>query len=411
MAQRVKKITAYGIDMKFNYQARTKDGQIKTGVVEARDKESAMAVLRKNDLYVNFIEKEKSSVYSKEISFLTRISEKDVVIFSRQMAIMFKSGISIVDSLESVIKQTEKKKMQDQISKVLENVKNGKPLSAALTEFPKTFDTFYVGMIKAGEATGKLPESLDYLAESVEKRYEMNRKVIGSLIYPGFIMCTFGGVLFFMMTFVVPGLGEIFGDEDLPLITEIVLNSSAFVGQWWWVIILSVILLIGGLIKLIRSEEGSKVADKVFLKTPVLSNFIKKLNLVKIAENLSTLIEGGLPIIRALDITSEILGSHTYRKIIQETKEGVEKGELISSNLENYPDYFPMLFVQMALVGEKTGKIQYALKNVVNFYQRDTDRALEGLIKILEPAMIIALGGVVGVMVIAILLPIYQMSA
>jgi len=397
--------------MKFNYQARTEDGQIQSGAVEARSLDDAVAVLQRHGLYISFIEEEeKSSIYNKEISVFEKIAKKDVVLFSRQLAIMFKAGVPIIESLKSIGNQTNKQKFRDQILKIANKVESGNTLSQALSSYPKTFSPFYIGMVKSGEISGRLSETLEYLAEHLEREYNFNNKVVGAMVYPAFVLFVFVGILFFMMVFVIPKLTDIFEGMDLPLITRIILKVSETMSQWWWALL--VFLILPGIIffRHIKTEDGRKSLEKIIFKIPLINDFFKKISLVRVAENLSTLIAGGLPIVQAIEVTSDVVGSERYREIMMETRNGVRRGELMSNVLLKHPKYFPPLFTQMIMVGEKTGKIDSSLRNVVNFYQGDIDRTLEGLIKLLEPIMIIILGGMVGLLVISILMPIYQIS-
>jgi type IV pilus assembly protein PilC len=396
--------------MKFNYQARSEDGQIQSGVVEARDLDDAVAILQKHGLYVSFIDEEKTSVYEKEISVFEKIAKKDIVLFSRQLAIMFKAGVPIVESLKSIGEQTNKQKFKEQILRIADKVESGQTLSQSLVSFPKTFSPFYIGMIKSGEISGRLSETLEYLAEHLEREYNFNNKIIGALTYPVFVLLVFVGILFFMMVFVVPKLADIFAGMELPLITRLILGASVVIAQWWWLPVIFLILPAVLAFRHLKTEEGRKTLEKIIFKIPLINEFFKKISLVRVAENLSTLIAGGLPIVQAIEVTSDVVGSEKYREIMIETKNGVRRGELMSYVLLKHPKYFPPLFIQMVMVGEKTGKIDSSLRNVVSFYQGDIDRTLEGLIKLLEPIMIIILGGMVGLLVISILMPIYQIS-
>lgn len=396
--------------MKYNYQGRSGDGQVQSGSVEAASQEEALEVLQKNNIYVTFLEEEKSSIYGKKITIFERVSNKDIVLFSRQLAIMFKAGVPIVESLRSIAKQTKKTKFREQINKVGDKVESGGALSQALEAYPKLFSPFYIGMVKSGEVSGRLSETLEYLANHLEQEYNFNSKIIASLIYPGFILFVFLSILILLVVFVVPGLQDIFEGMELPLMTRVVLGTGELLVQWWWVPILGLATIIFLFVRFARTDTGKKTIDAVSLRIPLVGEFIKKINLVRIAENLSTLIAGGLPIVQALEVTAGVISSHTYKKIILETRDGVRKGELVSSVLVKYPDFFPILFLQMVTVGEKTGNIDSSLINVVNFYQGDIDRSLEGMVKLLEPIMIIIIGGLIGVMVISVLTPIYQIT-
>ncbi len=212
------------------------------------------------------------------------------------------------------------------------------------------------------------------------------------------------------MIFVVPGLEEIFEGMELPLITRIIFGLGEFLVQWWWMLVLGLVAGIFSFVRFARTSTGKKTIDALSLRIPLVREFIKKINLVRIAENLSTLIAGGLPIVQALEVTAGVITSDTYKKIILKTKDSVRKGEAISSVLAKYPNFFPTLFLQMVIVGEKTGNIDTSLTNVVSFYREDINRSLEGMMKLLEPIMIILIGGLIGVMVVSLLTPIYQIT-
>ena len=396
--------------MKYNYQGRSSDGQVQSGSVEAGSQEEALEVLQKNNIYVTLLEEEKTSIYNKKITIFERVGSRDIVLFSRQLAIMFKAGVPIVESLRSIAKQTKKTKFREQINKVGDKVESGGALSQALEAYPQLFSPFYVGMVKSGEVSGRLSETLEYMANHLEKEYNFNSKILSSFLYPGFIFFVFLAILILLVVFVVPGLREIFEGMDLPLMTRIVLGAGELLIQWWWVPILGLIAGVFFFVRFARTDLGKKTIDVVSLKIPLIGEFIKKINLVRIAENLSTLIAGGLPIVQALEVTAGVINSNTYKKIIFETRDNVRKGELISSVLIKYPEFFPILFLQMVMVGEKTGNIDSSLINVVNFYQGDIDRSLDGMVKLLEPIMIIVIGGFIGIMVISLLTPIYQMT-
>ncbi|MBZ1356700.1 MAG: type II secretion system F family protein [Candidatus Nealsonbacteria bacterium] len=396
--------------MRFNYQGRLNDGQLQSGVVEASSRDEAIALLQKSGIYIIFLEEITPSFYTKEIKFLERVSKKDVVIFSRQLSIMFRSGIPIIESLRTIAEQINKKKFKREIYKIADKVDGGNMLSQALLLFPETFTSFYVGMIKSGEISGRLSESLEYLADHLERDYNFNNKVIGALIYPVFIIFVFITILVLLVVFVVPGLKDVFEGMELPWSTRFILGLGDFIVAYWWVIILATIGSVFSLYKFFKTQAGKSLFDKVVFKVPLIGDFVRKVNLIRIAENLSTLIAGGLPIVQALEATVDLVGSGSYKKILYETRDGVRRGELISSILINYPEYFPSLFTQMIIVGEKTGKIDSSLVNVVHFYRGDIDRSLEGMVKLIEPLMIVVIGGMIGLMVVSLLTPIYQVT-
>ena len=397
--------------MKFEYQGRSENGQMQSGIVEASSREDAINVLKKNNIYVTFLEEKKDNIYSADITFFQFVSSKDMVLFSRQLAIMFQSGVPIVESLRSISKQTNKKKFKDQIEELAIKVESGESLSQALAAFPKTFNPFYVGMVRSGEASGRLAETLEYLADHLEQEHNFNSKIISSMIYPAFILVVMVGILILLVVFVLPGLEDVFADMDLPWNTRLILNSGDIFKQWWWVLALSIFVIAFLFRTFSKTPDGEKLIDNIVLKIPVIGEFVKKINLVRIAENISTLVAGGLPIVQALEVTAGVLSSNSYKEIMYEARDNVRRGEMISGTLIKYPKHFPVLFIQMIVVGEKTGNVDSSLKNVVSFYQGDVDRSLDTIVKMMEPAMIALVGGLVGFVVMSVLTPIYQISA
>jgi len=398
--------------MKFNYQARTKTGEIQSGVVEASNKEAAFDVLKSHDLYVTAIEEAVSPIYAKRIKIFERVSNKDLVIFSRELAIMFKSRIPLVDVLQTLARQTKNTVFKENITKIAEEVEGGSSLSSAFSLFPKIFSSFYVHMVKAGEASGKLTDIFLYLADYLEKEYSFRSKIRGAMIYPAFVIFVFLIVASAIILFVIPQLTEVLKEsgQELPLITRIAIGLADFLKRWVWLVILILIGAVVGVYRFAKTESGKKFFDHNLLRVPLLGAFLRKLYLSRFALNLSTLIAGGLPIVQALDITSQVVGNNLYKNIIEETKSEVRKGETISSVLEKYPQEISPLFHQMTVVGERTGTLDSSLNNVVLFYQEDVDRALNDFIKLLEPILIITLAVFVGGLMAAVLFPMYSFS-
>jgi len=399
--------------MKFNYQARDKTGNIQTGQIEASDREAAFDVLKSHGLYVTVLEKLSVPLYAVKLTIFQHANKKDVILFSRQLSIMFKSNVPIVESLKTIAKQTRKQDFREKILKISEKVEGGTSLSEALALFPKLFSLFYVNMTKSGEASGKLADIFIYLSDYLEKESYFQGKIRGAMIYPAFVLAVFFVVVSVLITYVIPQLSGVLkaGGQELPLITKIVIGSSDFVRANALIVIMAIIFMIVAIVFLFKSKRGKKFLGNVFLKTPLVDSFFKKFYLARFALNLSTLISAGLPIIQALDMTSKVISNDNYRKVISKTKEEVRKGETMSSVLGNYPDLISPLFYQMVSVGEKTGRLDSSLKNVVEFYQRDVDQGLNSFISLLEPVFIVLLGGVVGGVMAAVLMPLYSMGA
>jgi len=397
--------------MKFNYQARTKDGRVQTGVVEASSREAGFNVLKKHNLYVTALEEiSESPFYAKQLTFFSKANKKDIVMFSRQISIMFKSKVPVVESLRAIAKQTRKADFREKIIKIAEETEGGTSLSKAFGMYPKIFTPFYINMIKAGEASGRLSEVFLYLADYLEKQDNFTSKIKGAMIYPAFILVVFVGVVALIMGYVIPQLSTILESSgaELPMLTKIVISASDFVQRKWWAVLLIFLTAAGGLVYFFRTDKGKEVSDKIFLGLPFVRGFARKFYLTRIALNLTTLISGGLPIAQALEIAGNVVGSPQYNDILQEAKEGVKRGDAISTVFQRYPRLISPLFFQMVTVGEKTGTLDSSLNNIVAFYERDVDRALDSFIRLLEPLFIVLLGGVVGGLMGAVLMPIYS---
>ena len=398
--------------MKFNYQARTKTGKIQAGRIEASDREAAFSILKSHGLYVTILEEISIPVYAKRLTFFQRASKKDVVLFSRQLSIMFKSNVPIVESFQTIAKQTRKQDFREKILKIAETVEGGTSLSKSIALFPKLFSPFYINMVKSGEASGKLADVFVYLADYLEKESYFRAKLIGAMVYPSFVLGVFFIVVTVIITYVIPQLSSVLEESGttLPLATRIVMAVSDFFRTHYLIVLILIVFIIAAIVLLIKSKQGKKFFDNSSLKMPLLGSFLKKLYLSRFALNLSTLISGGLPIAQALEITADVVGNESYKKIIFKTRDEVKRGEPISSVLGNYPDLISPLFYQMIVVGEKTGTLDSSLKNVVNFYQQDVDRSLDSFISLLEPIFIVLLGGVVGGLMAAVLLPLYSVG-
>ncbi len=397
--------------MKFNYQARTKTGEVQSGIIEASSREAAVNLLYKYELYITLLEPvEAVPIYAKRISLFEKVSRRDIVLFSRQLSLMFKSKVSLIESLQVLATQTKNLDFREKISELSESVEGGTSFSAALAKYPDFFSTFYVAMVRAGESSGKLSESLEYLAEHLEREYHLTGKIKGALLYPVLILLVVILVILLMIFFVIPQLSIVLegSGQQLPGITQAVINFARLARQFWWVVLLGLFFLAFAGFQYQQTADGKKFFDRALLKIFGIGEFLKMIYVSRFAENLSTLISGGLPIAQALEITGEIVGSVTYQEIIFETRDKVRRGEQISSVLLNYPDIFPPVFSQMVLVGEKTGTLDASLLHIVNFYKKEIDREIDNFLSVLEPVLILFLGLMVAGLMFSVLMPLYK---
>lgn len=396
--------------MKFIYQARTKNGEIKAGSVEAGSTEAAAELLRRDGLFVTFLRKDEEK-FSQKIHLFEGVSGKDIAVFSRQLAVMFKANVSLVESLRTIGGQLSNQSFREKVIKISQAVEAGSPLSTALAKYPDIFSTFFVAMVRAGEVSGNLSEQFNYLADYLEKQYNLNGKVKGAMVYPIVILVVMVAVLFLLSYFVMPSLIEMLNTSgtDLPFLTRMVIGTTNFIRGIGGVIVLLALVGLAVLIgRLARTKQGKDFFDRTALRVPILKGMLKMLYVSRFADNLSTLIAGGIPITQALEITSMIVGNVVYQEAIVRTCEGVRKGQTMSSILSTYPELFPAMFSQMVLVGEQTGSLDKSLLIMVSFYEKETDRAIDGMLVLIEPIMIVVLGVIVGGVVASVMIPLYS---
>ncbi len=308
--------------MKFKYQARTKKGEIREGIIEAASQDSAATVLQRADLFVTKIEPLKTPFYKKEIAFKRGVSKKDLSVFSRELATMVGSGVPLLDALKTIAIQTDNRYLKEKLFKVAEYLEGGEKLSKALSHFPQLFDNFYIGMVKSGEASGTLAESLSYLAKHIEREYYLESQVKGSMIYPAFVLSVIFAVLGIIEFFVVPKITGIFQGTkvELPFMTRIIINFSYFGRKWGWLLIIIFAIIVFYLYTFLKTKEGKEFWGRISLKIPWLGSFLKHLYVSRFAENLSVLVAGGLSISQALHLTAEVVNNPLYREAIEQEK-------------------------------------------------------------------------------------------
>ncbi len=378
--------------------------------MESGSTEAAAEILRRDGLFVTFLRKDEEK-FSQKFHLFEGVSGKDVAVFSRQLAVMFKANVSLVEALRTIGGQLPNQGFREKVIKISQMVEAGSPLSVALAKYPEIFSSFFVAMVKAGEVSGNLSEQFNYLADYLEKNYYLSGKVKGAMVYPIVILVVMVGVLFLLSYFVMPNLiGMLNSSEtELPFLTKVVIGATNFIRGVGGIIVLLVmvglIVLVG---RIARTESGKAFFDRMALRVPVLKGMLKMLYVSRFADNLSTLIAGGIPITQALEITSMIVGNVVYQEAIVKTCDGVRKGQTMSSILSMYPELFPAMFSQMVLVGEQTGSLDKSLLIMVSFYEKETERAIDSMLVLIEPIMIVVLGVIVGGVVASVMIPLYS---
>ncbi len=401
--------------MKFEYQARTPKGEIQSGTVETSSYEAAVDILQRHKLIVTnlrSVEESRGFIGKVEIPlFIKRVSLRDVSVFSRQLATLFSSEVPLVESLRTMGNQVDNPRFKEKILKISDDVDSGTAFSKALSKYPEIFSTLYISMIRAGEVSGKLSETLEYLANHYEREYDLMGKIKGAMYYPAFIFVSLIVVMILMLVFVIPSLTKVLEEsgQNLPMSTRVIVSVTNFLRLRGWILL---ILLSIGFVFFLRwkkGKKGKKIWDRYMLMVPVFGKIFREISLSRFSGNLSTLIRGGLPISRAMEVTAEVVGNDTYKDIILEAEEGIRRGEFMSATFKMRKEV-PPLVTQMILVGEKTGKLSFVLENLAKFYQKEVDRMTENLVSLVEPLMIIVLGLAVGFVVVGIIMPIYQLA-
>jgi len=400
--------------MKYFFVAKDPKGANQKGTIEASSRDVVLDILATQGLYPISIEEETAgkNVLNKKIVLFGGTSHKDVVMFTRQIAIMIESNVSPAEALDTLAAQIKNETFKEKVFAIAKDVRGGTVLSKAFAKYPEVFSTFYINMIKSGEVSGDLPRILQRVAEHLESEYTIRSKTMSAMIYPIVIMVVFVIIFIVIMVFIIPGLVEVLqgSGQDLPMATKIVISMSNFFVKFWYIVVALIIGIIAFFMFYIKSEEGKELMDNTVLKIPLIGGFMRNLMLARFAENLSTLISAGIQITEALDVISGLIGNNLYKRAILETKERIIKGESLSSVLSKYPYIISPLFVQMVAVGEKTGKLDSSLLNIVKFYKQEAELFINSLASIIEPVMMIGLAVMVGFLVAAVILPIYQIT-
>ena len=400
--------------MQFSYQARTPQGDMRSGTVEAVSREAAIDILqRSNFIIIDIHEAAQLPALNKSLAsyFRRGVPKKEVVIFSKQISTLFQAKVPLIESLKTMMEQTSNPAFKDALLDIAKSVDAGASLSKALASHKNIFSDFYVSMVRSGEASGKLEEVFNYLAEGLEREYYMGKKIKGAMTYPAFIMAAFGAVMFVMMVWVVPNLTAVLKESggELPAMTRVVIFVSDAFKVYWWAILLAMAIAGGSFWYWINSKEGKAIWHRVQLRIPGFKGLLEKFYLARFADNLSVLIQGGLPIVQALEITADVIGNSVYRGILLETIEEVKRGNTISSVLRTKKE-IPIMVTQMVFVGEESGRLDSTLKSVSTFYQKEVAVAIDSIVTLIEPVMIVLLGVGVAILLVAILMPMYNMA-
>jgi type IV pilus assembly protein PilC len=390
----------------FTYTARAINGDLKSATIEAPNRDEVMKQLRQQRLNVVKID-EGAAIKKKRAG---RIKMRDIVIFTRQFSTMINAGLPLVQALDILAQQSVNPALKDITRQVVFDVESGNTVADALRKQPRAFSELYVNMVAAGEAGGILDTILMRLAVFMEKNDALIRKVKGAMIYPGVIMSVAAIAISVLLIFVIPTFADMFASANiaLPLPTRLVIALSGFIKHFWWAMIGSAAAAFYAIKQYYATPTGKLNIDRSLLKLPVLGDVLRKSSVARFTRTLGTLISSGVSILDGLEITAKTAGNRVVQDAIMESRASIAGGETIAAPLKK-SQVFPPMVISMIAVGEQTGGLDEMLSKIADFYDEEVDAAVSGLLSLMEPVMIVFLGVVVGGMVVAMYLPIFDM--
>jgi general secretion pathway protein F len=401
----------------FEYKALNATGKAVTGLREADSPKTLRATLRREGVFLTEVlgEQQVKAAQAREVNVrrwvLGRISAQDLAIATRQLAVLVHAGIPLVDALTALVEQVDKEKLKRVLGDVKQRVNEGSTLADALAQHPRVFEDLYVNMIRAGEHSGALEIVLTRLADFTESQARLRSKILGTMAYPAAMMLIGSAVLGILFTVVIPKVMKLFEDTKatLPLMTRILIGFTGFVTRWWWAILIVLAAAIYGFVRWKRTPEGKARWHRFVLTVPIFGRLVRIIAIGRFARTLSTLLKSGVPLLTAMDIVKNVVGNVRLAEVIEQARDAIREGESIAAPLKRSGE-FPPLVHHMVAVGERSGALEEMLANVASAYEDQVDTTVTALTSLLEPIMIVAMGGVVGFIVFSVLMPILQIN-
>lgn len=399
----------------FEYKALDSSGNTTGGAIDADDLREARSKLRRRAIYpIELWQEGSSPIVSRQVDLVgiwQKISKREIAIFTRQLATLLGAGVSLIDSLSSLVEQLQDKALKRVIADVRERVREGSSLSAALSKYPKTFSPLYVNMVRAGEESGALGKILCRLADYAEDEVAFRNRLRAALAYPFFMVLIGAGVLFFLFSFVIPVVTRVFAEMDraLPLLTLILISLSDFLRAFWWVVLLSLGAIFGIGKWFLNKERGRLLGDRLKLRVPILGNLFRDIVVARFSRTLATLVGAQSSILSSMNIVKDVVGNAVFSRALETARDEIREGGNITNPLRK-SGLFPPLVIRMISAGEESGNLEEMLSKIAEAYDDEIQTKVSTLTSLLEPLIILAMGLVVGFVVLAVLLPIFEMN-
>ena len=395
--------------MLFVYKAVTKEGRETVGEIEAQTQDVAVNSLQRSGLVVVSVRPaDQKSFFEYDIAFLNRVSAKEIAMASRQISTLLEAHVPALKTFRLLANESDNPTLAKKFTEISDDIQNGVPISDALYKHPAVFSDFYVNLVRGGEESGKLGDTFTALADYLERSYELSSKVRGALIYPAFIMATFFVVMILMLVMVIPKLADVIesSGQAVPFYTQVVIGASSFLinyGAFAAIIFIVTIFLVW------RYTRGTNFVAQAKLWLPGIGNLYRMLFLSRIADNMHTMLSNGISMVRGIEITASVVNNQIYHDLLMDAVVAVKGGAPLSAALESHKE-IPNVMIQMIKVGEETGEVGNILQKLSKFYQREVNTAVDTIVSMIEPVMIVLLGVGVGGVLASVLIPIYQIA-
>ncbi|TSC86144.1 MAG: Uncharacterized protein G01um10148_650 [Parcubacteria group bacterium Gr01-1014_8] len=397
----------------FSYKALDQTGTERTGTIDAVNIDLAITAIQRRGLIISSIEPvEIKQSFTSRVAIFDRIKSSDLVMVSRQITTLFEAQVSALRAFRLLAAEARTPKLAEKLTEVANDIQSGSSIAAALSRQPDVFSPFYVNMVRAGEETGKLDETFAFLAEYLDRNYEITQKAKNALVYPAFILLTFVVVMILMLTLVIPRLALMLEEvgQAVPIYTRIVIGISTFLSNY--ILLLGVLLVISGvfIFRYGKSENGMLFLSRARLQMPIIGVIYRKLYLSRMSDNLATMLKSGIQMLRGLEITASVVGDVTYEKVLTEVATDVKAGLPVSEAFRKHPEV-PGIIVAMMKIGEETGNMGNILDTMSRYYRREVNNAIDTLVSLIEPVMIVGLALGVAILLAAVLVPIYNIAS